>query len=80
MLPELVYSNQIEYLEKAISNIPGAMKGDAFPLEHSFINGIYLRQITVPKGAFLIGKIHKNEHFSFSFTIFLIFKTKPNSF
>ena len=65
MLNELAQRDQIDYLEKVIGSIPGSQKGDVFPLEHSFVNGVYVRQITVPKGAFLIGKIHKEEHPSF---------------
>lgn len=33
-----------------------------FPLEHYFAPGIYMRQMTVPKGGTLTGKIHKTEH------------------
>ena len=65
MIKELVFREQVDYLEKAIGNIPGALHGDCFPLEHYFSNGMYMRQITVPKGVFLIGKIHKMDHPSF---------------
>ena len=56
---------RIEKFEKKVSNMPGAMHGDCFPLEHTFGNGMYMRKITVPAGAFLIGKIHKYDHPSF---------------
>lgn len=29
------------------------------PTEHFFANGVYARQITIPKGAFIIGKMHR---------------------
>lgn len=34
------------------------------PLTHYFCNGVYLRQITMPQDTFVIGKIHKTEHFN----------------
>lgn len=33
-----------------------------FELKHYFAPGIYMRQITIPKGVVLTGKIHKTEH------------------
>jgi len=32
------------------------------PLEHHFSDGIYLRQITMPAGIFVLGKKHKTRH------------------
>lgn len=29
------------------------------PLKHYFSNGVYAREITIPKGALIVGKIHK---------------------
>lgn len=34
------------------------------PLEHKFAPGVYLREIIMPKGAFIIGHEHKTEHFN----------------
>lgn len=31
-------------------------------LEHFFAPGVYLRQVTMPAGASIVGKIHKTEH------------------
>jgi len=31
--------------------------------EHFFVKGMYARQITIPAGTTLIGKVHKSEHF-----------------
>ena len=33
-----------------------------FPLRHYFAKGIYLREMTVPKGGTFVGKIHKTQH------------------
>lgn len=34
------------------------------PVNHAFAPGVYLRQITMPKGSFIIGHEHKTEHFN----------------
>lgn len=34
------------------------------PIEDRFTEGLYLRTIKMPKGAFIIGKTHKTEHFN----------------
>lgn len=34
------------------------------PVEHRFSDGIYLREIFMPKGTRIIGKIHATEHFN----------------
>ena len=40
------------------------VKGDSdvFPLEHTFTDGIYVRQMSMRKDSAAIGKIHKNNH------------------
>jgi len=54
-------------LEEALGEVPGAVFGDSdeFPLEHSFADGNYVRQITIPKGSILISKIHRYSHPAF---------------
>lgn len=34
------------------------------PLDHQFAPGVYLRKVTMPKGALVIGHRHKTEHFN----------------
>jgi hypothetical protein len=34
------------------------------PLRHYFAPGVYIREIFMPAGSFVIGKIHKTEHFN----------------
>jgi hypothetical protein len=34
------------------------------PLKHAFAPGVYLREIFMPAGTVVIGKIHKTEHFN----------------
>ena len=58
-------------IEKAIkSNNSSNFKtyiGDAkvCPLKHSFSDGIYVREIFIPKGMLVVGKIHKHRHPNF---------------
>jgi len=35
------------------------------PLKHSFTDGIYVREIRIPAGTYLTGKIHKHKHPNF---------------
>ena len=53
--------------ENALLNTPGAFKGDTIncPLKHSFSNGMYVREIFIPAGTYLTGKIHKHDHPNF---------------
>jgi len=50
--------------EAYIGTLPGAEFGDneKCPLKHSFAEGIYCREIFIPQGMLLIGKIHKHSH------------------
>jgi|TARA_R110000782_G_scaffold85655_2_gene166432 quercetin dioxygenase-like cupin family protein len=38
---------------------------DNCPVVNSFADGMHIREITIPKGIFAIGKIHLHEHVSF---------------
>ena len=35
---------------------------DIFPLKHTFVDGLYIREMKMEKGSFAIGKLQKNEH------------------
>lgn len=38
---------------------------EGYPLKHSFSEGIYVREISIPAGHVVVGKIHKHEHPNF---------------
>lgn len=38
---------------------------DNCPLKHSFAPGVYVREIFIPKGTVVVGKIHKHAHPNF---------------
>jgi hypothetical protein len=56
-----VRQKMVEF-EKCISQMPGALGEDPFPLVHNFADGMYIREISVPKGFLVVTKIHKLDH------------------
>jgi len=61
--------NNIVSFEESLRDLP---EGSVFfndtdncPVENSFADGMHIREITIPKGIFAIGKIHLHEHVSF---------------
>lgn len=55
---------QLLAFEAALAQVPGAVFGDneLCPLTHHFAPGMYLREIWIPAGTLLVGKIHKEAH------------------
>jgi hypothetical protein len=53
-------NDQIESLEKELLNLPQV----ECPLKHNFAPGVYMREITMPSGSFIIGHEHLTEHFN----------------
>ena len=53
--------------EDAMKQHPFAVIGDddSMPVTHTFSNGIYTREIFIPKGNYVMGKIHRHEHPNF---------------
>ena len=53
----------IHALEDALFDLPDEVKGDLEELTtHHFAPGVYARELFIPKGSILTGKIHKTEH------------------
>lgn len=48
--------------EDKLKKMPGAMFEDCFPLDHVFVDGAYVRTITIPKDIMMTSKIHKITH------------------
>lgn len=50
--------------EAALAQHPQAVVGDSdqFPLTHRFAPGVYVREIFIPQGSLLTGKIHREAH------------------
>ena len=64
-MSNLAIRDKISSFENAIKNIDGAMEGDCFPLKHTFADGVYVREIFIPKDMIVIGKLHKHSHPNF---------------
>lgn len=60
---ELTRRGLIVELEDAMNDMEGSLGEDPFPLMHHFADGCYAREIVLPKGSTVVGKIHKHEHF-----------------
>lgn len=61
-LPEAI-RDQILIIENKMAKAPGALFGDdCCPLKHTFVDGAYVREITMPKGTLIVSKIHKVCH------------------
>tara|TARA_R110000803_G_scaffold44662_1_gene94473 strand:+ start:11362 stop:11820 length:459 start_codon:yes stop_codon:yes gene_type:complete len=59
-------SEIMELQDTLMEHVDGTnvVKGDSevFPLKHTFTDGIYIRQMSMNKDSFVIGKIHKHNH------------------
>ena len=57
------YREKIQSFENTLMECEGARFGnDACPLKHTFIDGIYTREIFMEKGLFVSSRIHKTNH------------------
>jgi hypothetical protein len=48
----------------ALESVMRGMQQVEMPVEHYFIDGVYLRSLKIPAGTLLTGKIHNKENFS----------------
>lgn len=60
-LPTVPTRAQIERLEDEMRNCPPVVIEPV----HRFAKGLYAREITIPKGTLLTGRVHKTEHLNF---------------
>lgn len=62
-----VKRDDILNFEEMIKRTENSFVGDSetCPLQHSFCDGIYVREIFIPAGVVLTGKIHKHAHPNF---------------
>ena len=49
--------------EEYIKNLPNAFDECPYELFHSFANGMYTREIHIPAGDIIVGKIHRSDYF-----------------
>ena len=60
MEPTLDWKEKIAHLVHEFAKAPQT----ECPLKHHFAPGVYIREIFMPAGSIVIGKIHKTEHFN----------------
>ena len=70
---QLQVRNKILETEKALIPLvdgKNIVKGDTkvFPLEHMFVEGVYVRQMSMKSGSIVVGAIHKHLHVWFLLT------------
>lgn len=54
--------NNVMAIEKKMREHPSILLGDSFPLRHSFADGMYVRELSVPANVLFVTKIHKKTH------------------
>ena len=63
------FINKVENLQEILLNSDSEfiVKGnsDSFPLKHTFAEGVYIREMTIPIGGLIIGRVHKEDHIWF---------------
>jgi hypothetical protein len=66
-LSPLELRQAITRFEEKLATLPGSVLGDTAmcPLTHSFADGLYVREIFIPRGMLLTGKIHRHSHPNF---------------
>lgn len=62
VMPKQVFRENIQNIQEQISAMPESLGEDPFPLKHSFAEGMYIREINVPKHMLIVTKIHKHSH------------------
>jgi quercetin dioxygenase-like cupin family protein len=56
--------DKVQALQAHMEALPEEVKKE-LPLKHHIANGIYARELFIPAGTALVGKIHRTEHLSF---------------
>ena len=64
-IPNKDYQESILKVDDYLRNHPNFVPGDFFPLKHTFANGLYIRQISVPAGYAVLTFVHKQSHPAF---------------
>ena len=59
------FRTDIITFEEKVKEMPENLGEDPFPLEHTFLDGLYVRQVTVPPNTLTVTKIHKQENVFF---------------
>ncbi len=63
--PRLAVRESITELVHSMRELPDAMPPESCPVRHMFAPGMYIREITMPAGMVVVGKIHRHAHANF---------------
>ena len=61
----LQFRKAVSIVEDRIRQLPDHKVGNAYPLKHSFAEGLYIRELTVPAGILTVTRCHKFAHPAF---------------
>ena len=75
------FRNEITSLEKVLresnsNRVTFDKRSPEFPLKHTITDGVYVRQMTMKKGSFVLGAVHKRDHVWFLLTGYLVIKNE----
>ena len=62
-----MFKEEITALEKVLresnnDRVTFDRQSPEFPLKHTITDGVYVRQMTMKKGSFVLGAVHKRDH------------------
>ncbi len=63
--PRLAVRESIQELAQHLRALPDALPPESCPVKHMFAPGMYIREITMPAGLVVVGKIHRHAHANF---------------
>lgn len=75
------FRNEITSLEKILresdnDRITFDRRSPEFPLKHTITDGVYIRQLDMKKGSFVLGAVHKRDHVWFLLTGYLVISSE----
>lgn len=65
LMPKVDIREAICTFQKHVVDSGSDTGPESAPLRHTFVNGVYAREITMFEGQYVIGRIHKHEHLNF---------------
>ncbi len=76
-----MFNEEITALEKVLresnnDRVTFDRQSPEFPLKHTITDGVYVRQMTMKKGSFVLGAVHKRDHVWFLLTGYLVIKNE----
>ncbi len=76
-----MFKEEITALEKVLresnnDRVTFDRQSPEFPLKHTITDGVYVRQMTMKKGSFVLGAVHKRDHVWFLLTGYLVIKNE----